>query len=108
MALSTPADVHWVAVASRLPGSDAPEDCVNCTEVRRPLVVVTVTGASSATPTVPLEGVAVTAAARRADKSAAAVGAEGVGLCGKPQAENAVAAINVASPIVAACLTSES
>jgi hypothetical protein len=83
----------------------APAVGVTCTEVRRPVLVVTVTGAFSATPDVLFEGLMVTAAASWADKSAADVLAWEAALCDRAQAESATAARTVAAAIVAACFT---
>jgi hypothetical protein len=68
-------------------------------------LVVTVTGAFSATLVVPLAGLTVTAAARWADKLAAEVVAVVEPLCPVPQAETVKAATNTAAPTAATRLT---
>ena len=59
-------------------------------------MVVTVTGAFSATSVVPFAGLTVTAAARWADKLAAELVAVVEPLCPMPQAETVIAATNTA------------
>jgi hypothetical protein len=82
--------------------SDAPVRGVTFTEARCPVLVVTITGAFSATSVAPLAGLTVTAAARWADKLAAELVAVVEPLCPVPQAETVIAATNTAATNTAA------